>query len=363
MKTIRIVQLVLAVPSVFLPALSRAQSYPPVWSSTASYAAGDLVQYGGNWYRAIKALSAHGPYPSNGYGDWEMNYIRSNTTIMIGVGQQFSSLQDAWAFILEARVADGAYLHLAISTAHGELLDTFTGQFSLDHQSGSKISIIGDNNSKIFLGGSAGFPGNGFTLDTGHDLALLSGVTVLGQGLNAGGTGINVTGGASISCVGVQVTLFDIGVAASQNANVEMDGTSGTPLSAGYGIYAITNASVTLIGFSCMDVPTGAILFASSGGTISAEDCTLNGESSANTVGVNAVAGGSIDVSSSSIKDFAIAMKAFDHSFINAEDVVIGGNQTDMSAIQNAVINASGVSSPNVGVDSGTGSYIYGYSI
>ncbi len=47
------------------PRVSNAQAFPPAWTSSATYAAGDIVQYGGNWYRAMKALSAGGPYPAS----------------------------------------------------------------------------------------------------------------------------------------------------------------------------------------------------------------------------------------------------------------------------------------------------------
>ncbi len=67
---LRFLPFLLALATFSLPIHSNAQSYPPVFSSTATYVAGDLVQYGGNWYRAVKALGAHGPYPSNGFGSW-----------------------------------------------------------------------------------------------------------------------------------------------------------------------------------------------------------------------------------------------------------------------------------------------------
>ncbi len=353
---------ILACLALFLiTALGRAQSYPPAFSSTAEYAAGDLVQYGGNWYRAVKALPAHGPYPSNGFGSWELNFVRSNTTLVIGVGQQFPSLQDAWAFALEARIADGAFLHLSISTAHGVLLDTFTGSFSLDHGSGSKISIIGDSASNILLGGN-GFPGNGLTLDSGHNIAMLSNVSIVGQGTSGDGAGLFVSTNASINCSGVEVINFDRGVTAISGANVSLDSSSTIYSSTLYSVYASESAIVNLgYGFSCSDDKVEKMLYAATGANINAEGCTFMGAgSSSASSGIAAEDGGSIDVSNGTVSGFYTGIRAEDHSFANASGVTLSGNHTDLLVDYNGVINGSALVGPTESVDSGSGSYIYG---
>lgn len=79
------------------PGASPAQSYPPVWNNTAHYVAGDMVTDYGNVYRCISAVTT--PYldPSKTYQHWELNYVRSGTTITIGIGQPFPTLETAWA--------------------------------------------------------------------------------------------------------------------------------------------------------------------------------------------------------------------------------------------------------------------------
>jgi hypothetical protein len=352
--------LLVLIAAYLFPALSQAQSYPPVFSSAATYVAGDLVQYGGNWYRAVKALTAHGPYPSAGYGSWELNYIRSNTTLLIGAEQTFPNVQAAWDFALNTRIADGAYLHLSISTAHGDLVNSFQGPFSLDHAFGAKISIIGDNTSNIFLGGSTGFTGNGFNIDNGHNLAMLSGITLVGQGLSGLGAGVSASGNASINLVGVQIFNFYYGTYAAQGGNMTIDKNSVIATSAGYAVYATQNANITLAtGFTC-NADTGyAILYASEGANIYAQVCTLDGNNTANIIGAYAEAGGSINVTDATISNCAVAVKAHNHGFVNAFSLFVSGNTNDFWAIENSAICADGYIGSKLTTDSGTGSYIY----
>jgi hypothetical protein len=288
-----------------------------------------------------------------------LNYIRSNTTLMIGPEQQFPSLQDAWGFALEARIADGAYLHFAISTVHGELLDIFSSSFSLDHAFGGKISISGDNPSKIFLGGSQGFYGNGFTIDSGHDLALLSGVTMVGQGTLGQGSGITATTNASINCVGVQIFFFENGVWATTGASVTLDSTSTIAASTYNTVYASQNANVSLTGgFTCTDTSGNEILYATSGGNISAVGCSLTGGGSNS--GVASEDGGSIDISDGTLTNFVYGIRCEDHSFVNAAYETFTSDTTDVLIDWNGVVNAQGVTGLTKNTDSGTGSYVYG---
>ncbi len=197
-------------------AQTPAQSFPPAFSKTATYAAGDIVQYGGNWYRAMNARPANGPYPASAYGYWELNYVRSNTTLTIGDGQGFANLVYAWQFARNARIADAAYLHLAISTADGAFTEKFTAPFSLDHSSGALISILGDNSANISLQ----FPNtNGFILDTGHSFATLYGITLDGPGTTYNCQGISVLSGAVLTTVaGSNIENYVSAFYASQNA-------------------------------------------------------------------------------------------------------------------------------------------------
>ncbi len=78
---------------------------------------GDLVTDYGNIYRCEVTVST--PYldPSKTYKNWELFYVRSSTTLPIGVGQTFPDLATAWTYAHNARVAQGAYLHLSIVTS------------------------------------------------------------------------------------------------------------------------------------------------------------------------------------------------------------------------------------------------------
>lgn len=358
MKKLRLLPLLVAFATFALPSLSKAQSYPPVFSSTATYVAGDLVQYGGNWYRAAKALAAHGPYPSNGYGSWELNYVRSNTTLVIGVGQQFPSLQDAWAFALEARVADGAYLHFSISTAKGTLQDTFSGGFSLDHQSGSKISIIGDNASDIFLGGPNGFYNTGLYIDSGHTIASISNVSIIGQGALGQGAGLSATGCATLNCTGIAIGNFEFGVQASKGASITLDNTTAITLSQDYSVDVSQNATVFCQGINITDSFGDSILHATSGGMIEASGCTLDGSHGNIIIGVDADEEGDIDVDAGTISNCSFGVRAYDHSYVNAAESHLSGNMTDLVAEENGVVNDDGVNNPSVSIDSGVGSVI-----
>lgn len=156
---------------IFIAALSlceaaQAQSYPPAWNNTSHYVPGDMVTDYGNVYRCLTAVTK--PYldPSKTYADWELSYVRNNTSVLIGMGEPFPNLFTAWNYVRNARVAGAAFLHLNIVTTGGNLNETFSAPLSLDHESGGQISIVGDNVNNIQLS----FPnGNALTIDSGHN--------------------------------------------------------------------------------------------------------------------------------------------------------------------------------------------------
>src|ERR1700722_10721366 len=94
----------------FLSKTAGAQTIPAVWQNTAHYEGGDLVTDYGNIYRCIKNVTT--PYldPSKSYGNWELYDVRNNTTLLIGFGQPFPSLDIAWNYCQNARIAKAAYL-------------------------------------------------------------------------------------------------------------------------------------------------------------------------------------------------------------------------------------------------------------
>ena len=75
----------------FNSTLANAQTeFPPAYDNQAHYAVGDLVTDYGNLYRCEVAVIK--PYidPSKYYQNWEMFYVRNNTTIAVGAGQTFA---------------------------------------------------------------------------------------------------------------------------------------------------------------------------------------------------------------------------------------------------------------------------------
>jgi hypothetical protein len=163
----------------FVPEEVKAQAFPPVYSSSSHYVAGDQVQLNGNVFRAVKAVAGHSP--ASDVTDWELNLVRSSTTLMIGAKQEFSTLAAAWAYAQNARVADGAYLHFYISSQSGPFNEQFQQTFLLDHASGARLAIIGDSvaNDAFLFNGS-----NGFTLDSCHAFNTISGVSIQNQMAN-----------------------------------------------------------------------------------------------------------------------------------------------------------------------------------
>ncbi len=182
---------------------AEAQTYPPAWSASSTYAAGDIVQLGGNWYRAVKAVTANGASPVSNYASWELNFVRSNTTLMIGGGQIFPTLDTAWKYALNARVADGEYLHLYISTAKSAYNETLSAPFLLDHSSGARMAILGDNVGDILLQFQ---DTNGFIIDTGHSFNTISGVSLYND------TPSNHNDGVKASLQAAILSLSNIGV-------------------------------------------------------------------------------------------------------------------------------------------------------
>lgn len=132
---------------------------------------GDLVTDYGNLYRCEVAVTK--PYidPSKYYQNWELFYVRNNTTVAVGQGQTFPTLAIAWKYVHNARVATDAYLHVSIVTTNGNFNESFSAPFNLDMDTGSQVSIIGDNTANISLGFGESA---GLTIDSSHSIASIS---------------------------------------------------------------------------------------------------------------------------------------------------------------------------------------------
>ncbi len=194
---------------------ASAQSYPPVWTNTSSYVSGDMVTDYGNVYRCIKPVISHYLDPSKTYANWELYYVRSSTSVLIGQGQPFPDLATAWTYAKNCHIAEGAYLHLTISSADGPLSENLGNGLNLDHPSGANISIIGDSPGSIVLTSL-----NGLQLDTGHSIALISGIELKGSKYGMG-TGLLVTGNASVGMLSnASITYSAVSIEAIEGGRI-----------------------------------------------------------------------------------------------------------------------------------------------
>jgi hypothetical protein len=326
---------------------TMAQAYPPAWSSTGSYAVGDLVQKNGNTYRAIKAVSEPAPDPAANYTYWQLNQVQSNTTLMIGAGQTFPTLQVAWTYALYSRVSDGVYLHFYITTTGGNYAQTFNTPFLLDHSSGARIAILGDNPANISLNF---FGTNGFIIDTGHSINTLSGFTMT----NTGNTpiGIKADGNATITAIAnLTITGFATCVQSTQNSTLTLLSSNTLENETVYAVDAESDGSVycptgiTLTGPGSasnaygFNATSGGVIIArnstvtnfslgadaSFNGTVIVESSSLSGCS----VGLEATSGGAISGSFATIGSCAFGVFAYDRGYIDVSQGTATGNSVD----------------------------------
>lgn len=355
--------LAIALLALAVPRATSAQAFPPAWTSSASYAAGDIVQYGGNWYRAMKALSAAGPYPSNAYGYWELNFVRSNTTLTVGNKQGFANLVYAWQFARNARIADAAYLHINIVTTAGDFSESFSTPFSLDHGSGALISIIGDHAGNISLS----FPkGNAFQLDNGHSFGTVSNLSIAGPGPESTyGQGFSLLNSAAFGeLTNTTITNFATGVYAYEGASVYMG--SDPIIACGTAITSDQAASVSVGGLNLtLPTPGSVGLYADHNGIIIAEDSAFTSPEQ-NGTAVKAENGGVIDVNSSTFgtavnETVGIGCKAEYGGRITATNALFWmGSAYDIVVDHGGTVNAAGAATSDPwSVGSNDGSYAW----
>ena len=190
--------LFLALCVMTLSAVSWAQSYPPVWNSSAHYVTGDQVQMGGNVFRCIYPVTRANLSPTKAYSFWELADVRVNTTLPIGSGEPFPTLTAAWNYALNATIAGSAHLTFDIVTSHGAYVQTLaTAGFSLDHPFGAHISITSDSQvgNEFFVPTAS----KGFLIDSGHTIASISNLQIVGS--NDAANGISASGNATIGMI------------------------------------------------------------------------------------------------------------------------------------------------------------------
>jgi hypothetical protein len=396
---------VAATVALLLPALATAQVCPPAWSKTATYAPGDIVQYGGNWFRALKALSASTTTPNGAYGSWELNYVRSATTLLIGTDQTFANLATAWDFALNARVADDVTLTFYISSAKGNYSEVCSGQFLLNHGSGARINITGDSaaNDVITFAGT-----NGLAVTEGHTLNSITGITVRDSNPTGPQTnGLTADSGATIGDAdNMVISGFYNSVYANRNANVS--------IGPGAELTGFSNFAADATGGAMIDFPQGTTItgsgtkttnaalyvdyggkiiadssditacnfggYAQHGGVLSVVQCTFlncsvglysarggeidSTEAHETSCGTGAWAedAGTIDMALNTVNGYSVnAIKADERGFVNCSDCLItnGTGNYDLFAVTGGCIQATDASY-NTSLSNGAtdGSYI-----
>jgi len=336
------------------PSLARAQSYPPEWKSTSSYAIGDQVQLNGNVLRATHAVTPGGFK----YDEWELWEVRANSNVMIGSGQTFTTFPAAWAYVQNARIAEGAYLHLYISTAKMAFSENFTSPVNLNHPFGANISIIGDNQADVNLSFSA----TGFTLDSGHSIALISGMTLTGSQT---GSAIQLIGNASIKAVtNVPISLFRIGIDSQQGSSIYCDKYV-TITQFGTAASAQDNASVVFEDgaiFSDGNLAGSNGLYEAFGGYIQAKSSYLTGCVN----GVQATQGGVVNIEGAKLDNNTYGILATMRAHVDCENATFprGVNQNydyDIECVAAATVDATGTTTGLTNsLGKGDGSYILG---
>jgi len=256
------------------------QSFPPAWSSTAHYALGDIVQENQNYYRCTHAVTTPTLDPSKAYFNWELWEVRLNTTVLIGTGQTFPTLQAAWAYGQCARISQGAYLHYYLVSTQGAHSETISSGLSLDHPFGASISIIGDSEAKNSL--HIPFGSNGITIDSGHALALISNVQLLGD--DEAHVALTASDNSLISLSNCNVNGFD------------------NCLHATFGAMLHLSPTVTFTGAGNSPVWRTAVL-ADFGGRVIMPGVTLDGQNNywLQTTGIEASEDGYIDAQSCNV--------------------------------------------------------------
>jgi hypothetical protein len=326
-----------AVIAIAAPSACKAQSYPPAWNSAATYAPGDQVQENGNIYRAVKSVTP-GQDPAVSYGSWELNFVRTNTTLLIGSGETFPTLALAWGYILNARVADGAYLHLYIATTHANFSESFTAPFSLDHGSGSRISILGDNRANIDLTFSA----SGFTIDSGHVFGTLSGLTVA---TSSGGYGLTASQEATIASI-AEMTFSGCATAVYASLGANLTFSNSIDLAGCVNGFTSDQAMIKIAtGMTIAGTGTakGTGLYAIDNGSIVAPGCAVSEFEH----GIWAESNGSILAPSTSATHCLYGVNADQRAYVSLNEGTTNNCYRDFVVEYGAYVDANGVSTPD----------------
>lgn len=277
MSTAKLLAFLIACCVIFTPLAANCQTVPPQWSTTATYAPGDMVTYNGNVYRCLHAVTTQDLVPTEAYYSWELNFARNPIVIQIGDRMPFPSLAVAWAYIENARIAQSSTVSLEIVTKYANFDETFSAPFSLNHPNGAQITLSGDTLANIQLSFTQS---SGFTLDRGHTFGGISTVEI--ETAEPSTEGIYTSTGASMGPISnVAISGFSTGVYADWNSTIAVNSTTTISNFSASGVYAAHNASVNIAsGITIASANTGSRtstgLFAQYGGHITAPSCVIH---------------------------------------------------------------------------------------
>ncbi len=346
---------ILALVCASVPCMANAQSYPPVWSNTGTYVAGDMVTDYGNVYRCIKSVTTHYLDPSKTYSNWELYYVRNNTTLVIGVGQTFPTLVTAWTYAQNCHVAQGVYLHLSISTATANLSENLGNGINLDHPCGASISIIGDNENNINFTSLTGID-----LDNGHTIGLISGITLSGTNFGLG-SGIDLSYNATIGTL-TETTIQNSHTPIFVDSGAKLHCTNSVHIAGFiYAVYALEQGGVVFdSGATINGGSTGIALYAMLGGYIAAPAMTIESCLIGAVVNENAI----VNLQAASFEKNTYGMDVNTKGHADAEFATFGtggeaDKSTDISVSSGGSVDASNASTFTSAVGSSDGSYIW----
>jgi hypothetical protein len=266
-----------------------------------------------------------------------LSQVLSNTTLLIGGGQTFPNLVTAWTYALYARVADGVYLHFYISTARGDFQEDFGGPFLLDHGSGARIAILGDNLNNVYF---TFFGTNAFIIDTGHSLNTLSGFSVTNQ--SSGNTALKADGNATISAVSAVIfNNFLIDLQSTQNSTMTVEsncifeqvGSEVADVESNGSLYC--PGGLTATGPGTNTLAQG--FYAASGGVIIAPSSSLT----AFGTGVQATSGAKILIDTATLSQCSAGIVSFYEGYVQCERGNIGGGSVGCDATERGVIDVT----------------------
>jgi hypothetical protein len=328
----------------FASLLANAQSYPPAYKSASTYATGDLVQENGNIYRAIQPVKTASSDPSVDYAHWELYDVNGQTKIVIGVGQPFPDLKTAWNYAQNARIAQSGFIRFFILTKNGPFNESFSQAFSLDHENGANMEIVGDEGYPTLT--FTGQGSNGLQIDTNHSFGMIANIQVVSN--NHGCNGLYASSNSSITGLrAITISGWSNGVAADQNASLSFDEPTNIMGFTNAGAYATTGATIKFfygIGVGTFGAASNAPygLLATYGGQITAQTAYIYG----NRIGAYAGYGGHILMDGSNISGcslYGVAAEALGQ--ISFRQGVANSNlkgAVDVAASGGSVIDAAG---------------------